>query len=88
MAQSELQTAVASKATSSPRDASISLSILSEFLTAFDTGDHVDLFILWQNHVPRSLLRLRDLNSPNSTTPEHQEALQVGEQIKDKTKEP
>jgi len=32
--------------------------ILTEFMTAFDEGNHVDLFILWQNHVPRPLLRV------------------------------
>ena len=32
--------------------------ILSEFMVAFDEGNHVDLFILWQNHVPRPLLRV------------------------------
>jgi hypothetical protein len=38
-------------------------SVLREFTQAFESGDHVDLFILWQNHIPRPLLRL------NSTHP-------------------
>lgn len=36
--------------------------IIGEFMQAFDEGNHVDLFILWQNHVPRPLLRV---NSPH-----------------------
>ncbi|GMH60439.1 hypothetical protein TL16_g03051 [Triparma laevis f. inornata] len=46
--------------------------ILSEFLQSFSTGNHVDLFILWQNHIPRSLLRLN-----SESTPEHQSAMQL-----------
>jgi hypothetical protein len=38
-------------------------SVLADFGEAFDTANHVDLFLLWQNHVPRPLLRL------NSTHP-------------------
>ena len=45
--------------------------MVEEFLDAFDSGNHVDLFILWQNHIPRPLLRL------NSNHPDTQAALQL-----------
>jgi len=57
---------VATDATSRAVDGNI-----ADFASAFDDANHVDLFILWQNHIPRDLLRL------NSTNPNAPEAMEL-----------
>jgi len=48
--------------------------IISQFCSAFTEGNHVDLFLLWQSHVPSSFQKNFDPNDPtlpDLNTPEN-----------------